>query len=54
MDKVRNFDDGLKLFIQGKIMGLLLQKMDLMVKTNMAIEREMDDAQGIWDAGVKR
>ena len=44
MAKVRKFEDGLKLSIQGKIMGLLLQDMDLMVKTTMAIEREVDDA----------
>ena len=34
-------------------MGLLLQDIDLMVKTTMAIEREVDDARSIWDAGVK-
>ena len=34
-------------------MGLLLQDLDLMVKTFMAIEKEMDDARSIWDAGVK-
>ena len=27
--------------------------MDLMVKTTMAIEREVDNARNIWDAGVK-
>ena len=39
MSKVRKFEDGLKLSIWGKIMGLLLQDIDLMVKTTMAIER---------------
>ena len=34
-------------------MGLLLQDMDLMVKTAMAIEREVDNIWSIWDAGVK-
>ena len=34
-------------------MGLLLQDIDLMVKTTMAIEREVDDARSIWDTGVK-
>ena len=53
MAKVRKFEDGLKLYIQGKIMGFLLQDMDLMVKTAMAIEREVDDAQNIRDVGVK-
>ena len=40
MAKVRKFEDGLKLSIRGKIMGLLLQDMDSMVSTAMAIERE--------------
>ena len=53
MTKVRKFKDGLKLSIQGKIVGLLLQDMDLIVKTSMAIEREVDDAQSIQDTGVK-
>ena len=52
MAKVRKFEDGLKLSIQGKIMGLLLQDLDLMVRTAMAIEREVDDARNIRDAGV--
>ena len=43
MAKVRKFEDGLKLSIQGKIVGLLLQDMDSMVKTVMAIEREVED-----------
>ena len=53
MAKVRKFEDGLKFPIWGKIVGLLLQDMDLMVKTGMAIEREVDDAHNIWDASVK-
>ena len=48
MAKVRKFKDGLKLSIQGKIMGLLLlQDMDSMVKTTMVIETEMDNARSI-------
>ena len=47
MAKVRKFEDGLKLSIGGKIVGLLLQDMDLMVKIALAIEREVDDAQSI-------
>ena len=47
MAKVRKFEDGLKLSIRGKIMGLLLQDMDSMVKTTMTIEREVDDARSI-------
>ena len=53
MAKVRKFEDGLKLSIRGKIVGLLLQDMDLMVKISMAIEKEVDDARSIRDAGVK-
>ena len=51
--KVRKFEDGLKLSIRGKIMGLLLLDMDLMVRATMAIEREGDDARNIRDMGVK-
>ena len=52
MAKVRKFENGLKLFIRGKIMGLLLQDMDFMVKTSMTIEREIEDPQSIQDAGA--
>ena len=52
MAKLRKFEDGLKLSIRGKIMGLLLQDLDLMVKTTMTIEREVDDARSIRDAGA--
>ena len=47
MAKVRKFEDGLKLSIQGKIVGLLLQDTDLVVKTVMAIEREVDGTLNI-------
>ena len=40
MAKVRKFEDGLKLSIRGKIVGFLLQDMDSIVRTTMAIERE--------------
>ena len=52
MAMVRKFEDRLKLSIRGKIVGLLLQDMDLMVMTTMAIDKEVDDAQNIWDVGV--
>ena len=52
MTKVRKLEDGLKLSIQGKIVGFLLQDMDSMVRTVMAIEREIDDARSIRDAGA--
>ena len=50
MAKVRKFEDGLKLSIRGKIVGFLLQDMDSMVRTTMAIEREIEDARSIRDA----
>ena len=52
MAKVWKFEDGLKLSIQGNIVGLLLQDMDSMVRTAIAIEREMDEVKSIRDAGV--
>ena len=52
MAKVRIFENGLKLSIWGKIVGLRLQDMDSMVGTALVIEREMDDAQGIRDASA--
>ena len=54
MAKARKFEDGLKLSIQGKIVGLLLQDMDSMVMIVMVIEKEIDDAKSIQDAGVSR
>ena len=52
MAKVRKFEDGLKLSIRGKIVGFLLQDMDFMVRTAMAIEREIDDTRSIRDTGA--
>ena len=52
MAKVKKFEDGLKLSIRGKIVGLLLQDMDSMVRTTLAIEREIDDARSIRDTGA--
>ena len=52
MAKVKRFENGLKLSIRGKIVGLRLQDMDFMVETTLAIEREMEDARGIRDASV--
>ena len=53
MAKVRKFEDGLNLSTPGKIVGLLLQDMGLMVKTTMAIEGEVDDARSIRDVSVR-
>ena len=52
MAKVRRFEDGLKLSIQGRIVGLRLQDMDSMVGTTLTIEREIEDARSTRDAGV--
>ena len=52
MAKVRKFEDGLKLSIRGKIVGLRLQDMDSMVWIALAIEREIDDARSIRDTGA--
>ena len=54
--KVRRFENGLKLPIRGRIVGLRLQDMDSMVGTTLTIEREIEDEQGIRvaDSGEKR
>ena len=41
MAKVRRFENGLKLSIQARIVGLHLQDMDSMVGTTLTIEREI-------------
>ena len=51
MAKVRRFENGLRLSIRGRIVGLSLQDMDSMVGTAMTIEREMGDARSTRDAG---
>ena len=53
MAKMRKLEDGLKLSIQGKIVGLLLQDIDSMSKTTMAIDKEVDNSWNIRDVGVK-
>ena len=52
MAKVRRFENGLKLSIWARIVGLLLQDMDSMVRTALTIEREIEDARITRDAGV--
>ena len=60
MAKVRRFENGLKLSIRGRIVGLRLQDMDSMVGTTLTIEREIEDARSTRnarstrDAGVSR
>ena len=52
MAKVRRFENGLKLSIRDRIVGLRLQDMDSMVGTALTIEREIEDAWSTRDAGV--
>ena len=50
--KVRRFENGLKLSIRARIVGLCLQDMDSMVGTALTIEREIKDAWSTRDASV--
>ena len=52
MAKVRRFENGLKLSIRARIVGLHLQDMDFMVRTTLTIERDIEDARSTRDAGV--
>ena len=52
MAKVRRFENGLKLSIRGRIVGLRLQDMNSMVGTTLTIKREIEDARSTRDAGV--
>ena len=50
--KVRRFENGMKLSIRGRIVGLRLRDMDPMVGMTLTIEREIKDARSTLDAGV--
>ena len=50
--KVRRFENGLKLSIRARILGLRLHDMDSMVGTALTIEREIEDARRTHDASV--
>ena len=50
--KFRRFENGLKLSIRARIVGLRLQDMDSMVGTALTIEREIEDARSTQDASV--
>ena len=52
MAKVRRFENGLKLSIHARIVGLCLQDMDSMVGTALTIERDIEDAQKTRDASA--
>ena len=48
----RKFENGLKLSVRGRIVGLRLRDMDSMVRTTLTIERQIEDARSTRDAGV--
>ena len=50
--KVRRFENGPRLSIRARIVGLRLQDMDSMVGTTLTIERDMEDARNTRDASV--
>ena len=52
MAKVRRFENGLRLSIRARIVGLRLHDMDSMVGAALTIEREMEDAQNTRNASV--
>ena len=52
MAKVRGFENGLKLSIRARIVGLYLQDMDSIVGTTLTIEREIEDARSTRDTGA--
>ena len=52
MAKVRRFENGLKLSIRARIVGLRLRDMDSMVGTTLTIEREIEDARSTRDVSV--
>ena len=52
MAKVRRFENGLKLSIQGRIVGLRVRDMDSMVGMALTIEREIKDARSTRDVSV--
>ena len=52
MAKVRRFENGLKLSIRGRIVGLRLQDMDSMVGTALIIERERSRMLGALEIRV--
>ena len=54
MAKVRRFENGLKLSIRARIVGLRLQDMDSMVGTTLTIKREIEDARSTRDVSVSR
>ena len=54
MAKVRRFENGLKLSIRGRIVGLRLPNIDSMVGTALTIEKEIENARRTRDSSVSR
>ena len=52
LSKVRRFENGLKLSIRGRIVGLRLRDIDSMVGMTLTIEREIEDARSTRDVSV--
>ena len=52
MAKVMRFENGLKLSIRARIVGLRLHDMDSMVGTTLTIEGEIEVARSTRDAGA--
>ena len=48
----KRFENGLKLSVRDRIIGLRLQDMDSMVGTVLTIEREIEDTWNTRDTGV--
>ena len=48
----RRFENGLKLSIRGRIVGLRLRDMNSMVGTTLTIEREIENARSTRDTSV--
>ena len=48
----RRFENGRKLSIRGRIVGLRLRDVDSMVGTTLTIEREIEDALNTRDTSV--
>ena len=48
----KRFENGLKLSIRGRIVGLRLWNVDSMVGTALTIQIEIEDARNTWDTGV--
>ena len=48
----KRFENGLKLSIRDRLVGLHLRDMDSIVGAALTIEREIEDTWNTWDTGV--